>query len=74
MYSGYGGYRPYSGMYNTTGYGANNEDSILMRRAEVKINFCIFCCLLIVIRKEQEMLFSQLNLLLEHLLLLVYLV
>ena len=40
MYSGYGGYRPY-GMYgaagtNTYGMYSNNEESAIMRRAEVR--------------------------------------
>ena len=40
MYSGYGGYRPY-GMYgaagtNTYGMYSNNEESAVMRRAEVR--------------------------------------
>lgn len=39
MYSGYGGYRPY-GMYGTAGGGygmyGNNEESAIVRRAEVR--------------------------------------
>lgn len=39
MYSGYGGYRPY-GVYNTAGGGygmyGNNEESAIVRRAEVR--------------------------------------
>ena len=64
-YSGYGGYRPY-GVYGTAGantYGvySNNEESAMMRRAEVRERegegeVTVSC------RKDLVQLFNQLNL------------